>query len=102
MVPVLAGLHKARVFWAGYDTARLVHLDYWKEWTAFYRDGVRDSTNQVVELSSFPGRNVLPRIWTDIFGHMVPDLWERAKRNVLGYIIGRPGASEVSVSPLPS
>jgi hypothetical protein len=93
---LLASLAYREVFWAGYDTARIVHRDHWSHWAFFYREPLRDETGQVIGSHEFSGKYALPRIWTDIFGNRVEVLWEKAKRNVLGYIIARPGLSEVS------
>lgn len=71
------------VFWAGYDTARLVSAKHWDAWT-----------------HPIDGARIRPRRWTDIFGNMTED-WKRCLRCVATNITTRPGILIVSDSFVP-
>jgi len=95
---LLTALAKKEVFWAGYDTARIVHRVYWPYWAVHTAPPVVLEDGRIAGISqeSNDDRLVAPRRWVDIYGRRVEEEWEKAKRNVLGWIVARPGMSEVS------
>lgn len=69
-----------KIFWAGYDTARIISKDFWHEWT------VAVPNSSIERLS--------PRRWVDIWGNIIPEDWDRAVRSVTGQVMHRPGITE--------
>lgn len=95
--PTLAALAQRETFWAGYDTARIVHTDHWTEWAIRTRPPIAHEDGRVTGLSPDPNseRLVVPRRWVDVYGRLVKEEWEQAKRNVIGWVMSRPGMTEV-------
>lgn len=94
---VLARLASAAhdaVFWAGYDTARLVHSSYLAAWTVKTCTRELDEEGKLDQEKS-QERITLPRRWTDMWGDRIQWEWDRCVRVVLGQIITRPGLTEV-------
>lgn len=81
-----------RIFWAGYDNARLVALQYWDQWSADLTDRSNDSDGVKAEEV-----RVAPRRWVDIWGNNIPAEWERAVKLVVAQLITRPGITEHSL-----
>lgn len=78
----LAADSPPEVFWAGYDTPRLISTQHWDDWThAVPRKNIR----------------VRPRRWVDIFGEMLKEDWERCLKCAVGYVMVRPGVLTVSL-----
>ena len=84
-----------QVFWAGYDTARVVHTDFKHEWTVKLHPAVRKH-GAVERVKKGTSIWVVPRTWVNMYGSRIDSAWERAKRAVHGLIISRPGLTEVS------
>lgn len=82
----------SRIFWAGYDTARVVaaiECDAWM--VSCNMRGGKDA------LEIIPGRTkATPRRWVDIWGHRIDEEWQKACRAVLAHVFTRPGIGEVS------
>jgi hypothetical protein len=76
---LLAADSPTEVFWAGYDTARLISVEHWNEWTVAVKD-----------------RQVKPRRWTTISGEVLQGDWERCLRCTAAQIATRPGITIVS------
>lgn len=97
---LLAALAKREVFWAGYDTARIVHRVFWPCWAVHTAPPVVLEDGRIAGISQEPNadRLVAPRRWVDIYGRRVEEEWEKAKGNVLGWIVARPGMSEVRLA----
>lgn len=82
-------------FWAGYDTARLVSSSFWPEWQCPARrikiedDGRINPEGSGVVMCT-------PRVWVDIWGRRLEQKWEEAVGCAKGWLISRPGMSEVS------
>ncbi|WVQ97216.1 hypothetical protein IAU59_004326 [Kwoniella sp. CBS 9459] len=77
----LASSHQPqKVFWAGYDTARLVLKDHWKEWTIMTipKGGLREVPTN-------------PRRWCDLYGYLMKSDWNKAVNAVRSQIVVRPG-----------
>lgn len=85
----LAEEEAPRIFWAGYDNARLVAVQYWDQWSADLTDRSQGKPAEVVR--------VAPRRWVDIWGNNVPEEWERAVKLVVSHLITRPGITEHSL-----
>lgn len=86
---------KAQVFWAGFDTARLVSTAYWQEWLCPAITLLQNEHGQVVQ----GGGAVImctPRKWVDIWGRRIDDVWDQAVDCVKGWLMSRPGMTEVS------
>ncbi|WVF70857.1 hypothetical protein IAT40_005651 [Kwoniella sp. CBS 6097] len=73
-------LQPQKVFWAGYDTARLVLRDHWKEWTIITipKDGQEEILTN-------------PRRWCDLYGNFMVNDWNKAINAVRSLIVVRPG-----------
>lgn len=99
---VLEALPEGEVFWAGYDTARIVHSSFWSAWALPTRPPIRDDDGHILGESKDAGLEtlVVPRKWTTVWGERVDSAWAAAKRNVIGWIVSRPGCSEVSFATL--
>nr|XP_019011884.1 uncharacterized protein I206_02720 [Kwoniella pini CBS 10737]OCF50665.1 hypothetical protein I206_02720 [Kwoniella pini CBS 10737] len=74
-----------RVFWAGYDTARLVSVKHWNEWC--------------MRLQPMSGeeRMIAPRRWYDLYGKFDEEDFEQAMEATKSLIITRPGITLRSV-----
>ncbi|WVR05664.1 hypothetical protein IAU60_002686 [Kwoniella sp. DSM 27419] len=72
------------VFWAGYDTARLVPVSQWETWTV---------PTRIREASETDWTRSTPRRWCDLYGALMREDWERAVRAVKTQIMTRPGIS---------
>jgi hypothetical protein len=84
-------------FWAGYDTARLVSKSFWSEWQCSARQLKLDIDGRV----NPEGEGVVrctPRIWVDIWGRRLEQKWKEAVGCAKGWLVSRPGMSEVSHS----
>jgi hypothetical protein len=84
-------------FWAGYDTARLVSKSFWSEWQCPARQLKLDIDGRV----NPEGEGVVrctPRIWVDIWGRRLEQKWKEAAGCAKGWLVSRPGMSEVSHS----
>ena len=81
---VLSSEKPPRIFWAGYDTARIVGVSAWPAWAvaASPRGGGEK-------------RWCRPRQWTDLYGELQRTEWDKAVNAVLGHIITQPGQTEV-------
>lgn len=93
---VLATIAKSssdRVFWAGYDTARLVHRAYWSTWSVVVRRP--PSASEIAnEGESDTEKRIAPRRWYDIYGTFLSTEYRIAARAVTGHVISRPGQTE--------
>jgi hypothetical protein len=97
LIPALAALAKEetpRVFWAGYDTARLVLTAHWPKWTIPTRPMPSTPSGELTEEDE---RCTSPRKWINIWGEVVKEDWDLCWRAALSYIITRPGLTEVSL-----
>lgn len=85
----LAREAEQRIFWAGYDNARLVAVTFWDQWSV-------DLTDKFTDPKDAPPEEVrvAPRRWVDIWGNIIPAEWERAIKLVVGHLITRPGITE--------
>jgi transcription factor C subunit 3 len=82
-----------RVFWTGYDTARLVATEHASAWLTATRPRKLDESGRVIrDLPAVPTR---PRRWITINGELLHDEWDKAVRCVSGHLLARPGISEV-------
>jgi hypothetical protein len=98
---MLAGLsttNHPRVFWAGYDTARLVSQSFWPEWQCPARRFKLDEDGKVDPEGDGEVR-CTPRIWVDIWGRRMEDKWDEAVGCAKGWLISRPGLTEVRPDP---
>jgi hypothetical protein len=77
----------SEVFWAGYDTARLISAEHWNEWT-----------HAVAVKGEVDLAQIRPRRWIDIYGEMLKEDWERCLRCAMGHLMTRPGI--LAVCPL--
>lgn len=95
----LATSTPARVFWTGYDTARLVVTEHWRDWQAPTASIVLNESGQVV---SGGGTKMIctPRRWVDIWGRRIDESWNQAVECAKGWLMSRPGMTEVSL-PMP-
>lgn len=81
-----------RIFWAGYDNARLVSSQHWDQWSVDLADRSHDDKE-----SQADAVRVAPRRWVDIWGNNIPSEWERAVKLVVAQLITRPGITEHSL-----
>lgn len=81
-----------RIFWAGYDNARLVGVQFWDQWSVDLTDRSHDSDGVKAEQV-----RVAPRRWVDIWGNNIPAEWERAVKLVVAHLVTRPGITEHSL-----
>jgi len=97
LIRLFETLSKKEIFWAGYDTARIVHTSYWQAWALATRPPIRDPDGRILGVSTDDTKEVLvaPRRWTTVWGERVESTWEAAKRNVIGWVVSRPGCTEV-------
>ena len=89
-----------RVFWAGFDTARLVSTVYWQAWQCPAITLVQNEFGQVLQ----GGGEVIrctPRKWVDIWGRRIEDVWNQAVDCAKGWLMSRPGMTEVGHVPHP-
>ena len=93
----LASQNPTCVFWGGYDTARLIYSDYWREWSIIGRPAMRNSAGHVIAVTT-EERRICPRRWINIYGERMETEWHKAKRAVMGQILSRPSMTEVSHS----
>ena len=93
----ISALTPSQVFWAGYDTARLVSVDHWRDWLCPAISLVLDE-GRVVEGG---GSEVLctPRRWVDIWVRRIDEAWKQAVDCAKGWIMSRPGMTEVRLVP---
>ncbi|KAK8865706.1 hypothetical protein IAR55_000851 [Kwoniella newhampshirensis] len=82
---------KSPVFWAGYDTARLVSRKHWDSWTVTTR--APSSLLRHAE-DSRPDAQTKPRRWCDLYGRFMEGEWNRALHAVIAQVAARPGLSE--------
>jgi hypothetical protein len=83
-----------RVFWAGYDTARIISISHSRAWMALTRPYVLSPHGA---LDRQAGRVMcIPRRWMTIYGGVMEQEWRRARTCAAGHILGRPGIMEVS------
>lgn len=78
-----------RVFWAGYDNARLVSRVHWAGWCTRVKPRAT-----FLAAPNKPRIECAPRRWVDIWGDVIPSEWDRAVKVVLGQLISRPGMTE--------
>lgn len=90
----LSAVSPPEVFWAGYDTARLVSVAHWRDWLCPAISIVLDQ-GKVVEGG---GAEIMctPRRWIDIWGRRIDEAWNQAVECAKGWIMSRSGMSEVS------
>jgi hypothetical protein len=84
------------VFWAGYDTARLVHIEFWPLWQSSARN-LKLGDNGLVISGGEGEIKCTSRRWVDIWGRRIDKVWEQAVGSARGLLISRPGLTEVSV-----
>ncbi|KIR74664.1 hypothetical protein I310_00938 [Cryptococcus deuterogattii CA1014] len=77
------------VFWSGYDTARLVAMEFWPSWT------IRTRPFELKE-NKESERCTTPRRWLDIYGQVLHTEWVRAVNRVASHLMMRPGITQVS------
>lgn len=82
-----------RVFWTGYDTARLVSVTHAPLWM---QRVVLDLRNNPNPSTVFSGTYCAPRRWVDMYGTFLKADFERCVRGVMTILLTRPGISEVS------
>lgn len=91
----LMGSPSSEIFWAGFDTARLVSTEHWQAWQCPAIMLVQNNLGQLV-----PGGGevimVTPRKWVDIWGRRIEDVWKQAVECGKGWLMSRPGMTEVS------
>nr|ODO02333.1 hypothetical protein L204_01066 [Cryptococcus depauperatus CBS 7855] len=75
-----------RVFWAGYDTARIVSREYWPAWSIMTRPMDSKDNKDSSQLTN-------PRRWVDIYGELNVQEWIRIVNGVVSYLMARPGVS---------
>ncbi|OCF33220.1 hypothetical protein I316_04961 [Kwoniella heveanensis BCC8398] len=78
----LARAQPQKVFWAGYDTARLILKDHWTAWTIM--------TIPKGGSQEYPTN---PRRWCDVFGDFMIGDWNKAINAVRSLVVVRPGIS---------
>jgi hypothetical protein len=83
LAQVLLRARAPLLFWAGYDSSRLVHFMFVGDWT-------------VAIPGSEPFQRVAPRYWIDIRGQLVPDAWRQSVNLVRSLVMHQPGVTEVS------
>lgn len=88
----LALEEEPRIFWAGYDNARLVSAQHWDQWSVDLADRSKDTKDNQAEAV-----RVAPRRWVDIWGNNMPSEWERAVKLVVAHLVTRPGITEHSL-----
>lgn len=81
-------------FWAGYDTARLVSTTFWPEWQCLARRFMLEENGKVNPEGEGEVR-CTPRIWVDIWGRKMEGKWEEAVGCAKGWLMSRPGMTEV-------
>lgn len=97
----LAGLSDSSdspVFWAGFDTARLVSRAHWSQWLCPAVTYVQNESGQFIK----GGGEVVwctPRKWVDIWGRRLEEVWTQSVDCAKGWLMSRPGMTEVSPSP---
>jgi len=98
---VLAAVADDRIqptaFWAGYDTARLVSQSFWSEWQCSARQ-IKIGEHGRFSPEGEGEVRCTPRIWIDIWGRRLNEKWEEAVGCAKGWLISRPGMSEVCLS----
>lgn len=77
------------VFWSGYDTARLVAMEFWPSWT------IRTRPFELKE-NKESERCTTPRRWLDIYGQVLHTEWVRAVNRIASHLMMRPGITQVS------
>jgi hypothetical protein len=77
----------ATVFWAGYDTARIVSSKHALAWM----QPVSTTTGTAVSTHIY----CAPRRWVDMFGNLLQDDLDKSIRGAMAHIMTRPGISEV-------
>ena len=77
--------------WTGYNAVVLVHAGAIRPWTVV----VSHHSAQAGAAADGPQSIVFPRRWLDIYGRKLQDVWETALRAVLGFVLLRPGISQV-------
>lgn len=70
-------------FWTGYSEVVLVSSRHLSTWSVLISEA---DTGCV---------RVFPRRWLDIEGRMMSEVWEAARRAVMGIILFRPGITQV-------
>ncbi|WWD18115.1 hypothetical protein CI109_102564 [Kwoniella shandongensis] len=83
---------ESQVFWAGYDTARLVSRDHWESWAIKTR--LRDGVNGEGEANPGIEEVTSPRRWVDLYGQFMEGEWNRAANAVITHVVTRPGLTE--------
>ena len=89
----LAALTSAKpavIFWAGYDTARIVSI---KHSLAWMQPVIR--LGQATDAT--PTEHCMPRRWVDLYGEVIKDDLEKCIRCAVSHITVRPGIREVSL-----
>lgn len=87
---VLAALaleSEQRVFWAGYDNARVIAHKFWGDWTV-------DVTPQADGDTKAEKVKCAPRRWVTIWGGIIESEWHRAIKAATGQLVLRPGVTE--------
>lgn len=97
MYALLDSLSAQDIFYAGYDTARLVHKLHWSSWALYYHQVERSALGHPTRMLTHRGRWAVPRKWTTIYGETDEVEWERAKQFALSIIATRPGITDVSL-----
>ncbi|WWC87968.1 uncharacterized protein L201_002870 [Kwoniella dendrophila CBS 6074] len=82
----LAEEEKHRVFWTGYDTARLVLTDYWESWSIKLRPRRVDNNEQQLD-----DIRINPRRWYNLYGEWNCEDYKKSIESVKSLIILRPG-----------
>ncbi|KAL7425064.1 hypothetical protein Q5752_000752 [Cryptotrichosporon argae] len=84
---VLARLAKdeAPIFWAGYETARVVSASHWSAWAI------------KVPVDDAEPVRVAPRRWVDLWGDVIEDEWKAVVRGARSMIIANPGVTETKL-----
>ncbi|ORY28627.1 hypothetical protein BCR39DRAFT_534519 [Naematelia encephala] len=86
-----------RVFWAGYDTARLVSISHWDDWTLPCRTRVLTERGDPDYQKAVP-RRCYPRRWIDIWGEVIESEWRRSIRSMIGHFVYQSNMTEVRCS----
>ncbi|KAL1410906.1 hypothetical protein Q8F55_001849 [Vanrija albida] len=76
-----------RVFWAGYDNARVIARKFWGDWTLDVKPKKEgDSAAEPAKCA--------PRRWVTIWGGIIETEWHRAIKAATGQLTLRPGITE--------
>jgi hypothetical protein len=99
ILAALPSIRPSQVFWAGYDTARLVSTDFWTEWQCPARQYGIGGEGRLIP-SGVGEVRCTPRIWVDIWGRRIAEKWQEAVGCAKGWLLSRPGMTEVGLSDL--